>query len=136
MTSAATWNLDTSCSPWIIFAASPHAGKSSRILRRRLRTWTSFWRPPRRSPRRGSGETQVRVTGERETATRAELLRLTRPANIAGMPAVSIPCGFTRAGLPVGLQLMGPRWSEARLLAIAQAYEEATDWHNRHPDLA
>jgi len=81
------------------------------------------------------GETQVRVAGERETTTRAELLRLTRPANITGMPAISIPCGFTRAGLPVGLQLMGPRWSEARLLAIAQAYQESTEWHSRHPNL-
>jgi aspartyl-tRNA(Asn)/glutamyl-tRNA(Gln) amidotransferase subunit A len=82
------------------------------------------------------GETQVRVTGERETATRAELLRLTRPANITGMPAISIPCGFTREGMPVGLQLHGPRWGEARLLAIAFAYEQATEWHKRRPNLA
>jgi aspartyl-tRNA(Asn)/glutamyl-tRNA(Gln) amidotransferase subunit A len=82
------------------------------------------------------GETQVRVSGERETAARAELLRLTRPGNITGMPAISIPCGFTRDGLPVGMQLLGPRWSEARLLAIALAYEEATEWHKRHPNLS
>lgn len=82
------------------------------------------------------GETQVRVTGDRETATRAELLRLTRPSNISGMPAISIPCGFTREGLPVGMQLMGPRWGERRLLAIARAYEEATEWHMRRPNLA
>jgi aspartyl-tRNA(Asn)/glutamyl-tRNA(Gln) amidotransferase subunit A len=81
------------------------------------------------------GSREVRVTGERETATRAELLRLTRPANVSGLPAISIPCGFTRDGLPVGLQLIGPRWGEARLLAIALAYEEATEWHNRHPNL-
>ena len=81
------------------------------------------------------GEREVRVTGERETATRAELLRLTRPANLTGFPAISIPCGFTREGLPVGLQLLGPRWGEARLLAIALAYEEATEWHKRRPDL-
>jgi aspartyl-tRNA(Asn)/glutamyl-tRNA(Gln) amidotransferase subunit A len=82
------------------------------------------------------GETQVRVTGDGETATRAELLRLTRPSNISGMPAISIPCGFTREGLPVGMQLMGRRWGEARLLAIARAYEEATEWHTRRPNLA
>jgi aspartyl-tRNA(Asn)/glutamyl-tRNA(Gln) amidotransferase subunit A len=82
------------------------------------------------------GETQVRVTGERETATRAELLRLTRPGNISGMPAISIPCGFTREGLPVGMQILGPRWGEARLLAIALAYEQATEWHTRRPNLA
>ena len=82
------------------------------------------------------GETGVRVTGDRETATRAELLRLTRPSNISGLPAISIPCGFTGEGLPVGLQLMGPRWGEARLLATARAYEEATEWHTRRPNPA
>ncbi|HEV3481158.1 MAG TPA: amidase family protein, partial [Candidatus Acidoferrales bacterium] len=64
-----------------------------------------------------------------------ELLRLTRPANLTGCPAISIPCGFTPQGLPVGLQLIGPRWCEARLLSIALAYEQATDWHSRHPAL-
>jgi aspartyl-tRNA(Asn)/glutamyl-tRNA(Gln) amidotransferase subunit A len=81
------------------------------------------------------GTSEVRVAGERETAVRAELLRLTRPANLTGLPAISIPCGFTREGLPVGLQLIAPKWAEARLLSIALAYEEATDWHNRHPNL-
>jgi aspartyl-tRNA(Asn)/glutamyl-tRNA(Gln) amidotransferase subunit A len=81
------------------------------------------------------GETAIRVTGERETTVRAELLRLTRPTNISGHPSISIPCGFTPAGLPIGLQLIGPKWGEAKLLAIAQAYEDATDWHTRHPAL-
>jgi len=81
------------------------------------------------------GASEVRVAGERETAVRAELLRLTRPANLTGQPAISIPCGFTREGLPVGLQLIAPKWAEARLLSIALAYEEATGWHNRHPNL-
>jgi len=81
------------------------------------------------------GATEIRVAGERETTVRAELLRMTRPANLTGLPAISVPCGFTRDGLPVGLQLIGPRWSEARLLAIALAYEEATDWHKQHPIL-
>lgn len=81
------------------------------------------------------GTTEVRVTEERETTVRAELLRMTRPANLTGLPAISLPCGFTREGLPVGLQLIGPRWGEAKLLSIALAYEEATEWHARHPDL-
>jgi aspartyl-tRNA(Asn)/glutamyl-tRNA(Gln) amidotransferase subunit A len=79
------------------------------------------------------GQSQIRVPGERETTVRAELLRLTRPANIVGLPAISIPCGFTREGLPIGLQLVGPRWGEPGLLAIAQAYEEVTDWHSEPP---
>ncbi|HXJ17104.1 MAG TPA: amidase [Candidatus Polarisedimenticolia bacterium] len=82
------------------------------------------------------GTTEVRVAGERETKVRAELLRLTRPANLTGQPAMSLPCGFTREGLPVGLQLIGPRWGEAKLLSVALAYEEATEWHDRHPQFA
>ncbi len=82
------------------------------------------------------GERTVPAAGEAQSVVRAELLRLTRPANQTGFPAMSIPCGFTREGLPVGLQLMAPRWGEARLLAIALAYEEATEWHARHPHLS
>jgi len=55
--------------------------------------------------------------------------------NLAGLPAVSIPCGFTGAGLPIGLQIIGQPFKEAELLAIAQAYERDHDWHTRHPKL-
>lgn len=81
------------------------------------------------------GDTEIRVEKERETTIRSELLRMTRPANISGHPAISVPCGFTQAGLPVGLQLIGAKWAEAKLLSIAQAYEDATEWHARHPEL-
>ena len=64
------------------------------------------------------------------------LLRNTRPANVWGLPAISIPCGFTRAGLPVGLQIIGPHWREDRVLQLAYAYEQATAWHKRSPRLA
>jgi Asp-tRNA(Asn)/Glu-tRNA(Gln) amidotransferase A subunit family amidase len=63
------------------------------------------------------------------------LLRNTRPFNVWGLPAISVPCGFTRAGLPVGLQIAGPPWSEAAVLSVAHAYEQATSWHKREPDL-
>ena len=78
------------------------------------------------------GEKEVTIAGGKETV-RPALVRLNRPANLTGHPAISIPCGFTRDGLPVGLQLIGPRWAEARLLSIALAYEEATEWHTKHP---
>ena len=64
------------------------------------------------------------------------LLRNTRPPNVWGLPAISIPCGFTRAGLPVGLQIIGPHCREDRVLRLAYAYEQATDWHKRSPRLA
>jgi aspartyl-tRNA(Asn)/glutamyl-tRNA(Gln) amidotransferase subunit A len=81
------------------------------------------------------GEKEVVIGGEKETV-RSALVRLNRPANLTGHPAVSIPCGFTRSGLPIGLQLIGPYWSEARLLSIALAYEDQTEWHKRRPQLA
>jgi aspartyl-tRNA(Asn)/glutamyl-tRNA(Gln) amidotransferase subunit A len=55
--------------------------------------------------------------------------------NIYGIPAISTPCGFSSAGLPVGLMIAGPRFSEGRVLALAHAYERATDWHSRKPPL-
>jgi aspartyl-tRNA(Asn)/glutamyl-tRNA(Gln) amidotransferase subunit A len=57
------------------------------------------------------------------------------PANLAGLPALSVPCGFTGAGLPVGLQLIGKALDEGTLLRAAHAYEQATDWHTRRPEL-
>jgi aspartyl-tRNA(Asn)/glutamyl-tRNA(Gln) amidotransferase subunit A len=63
------------------------------------------------------------------------LLRNTTRFNVYGLPSVSVPCGFTSAGLPVGLQISGPNWSEAKVLALAYAYEQATPWHRKHPDL-
>jgi aspartyl-tRNA(Asn)/glutamyl-tRNA(Gln) amidotransferase subunit A len=63
------------------------------------------------------------------------MIRNTLPFNVYGIPTISVPCGFTRAGLPIGLQISGPRLSEARVLALANAYEKATDWHEREPPL-
>jgi aspartyl-tRNA(Asn)/glutamyl-tRNA(Gln) amidotransferase subunit A len=55
--------------------------------------------------------------------------------NLAGLPGVSIPCGFTKTGLPIGLQLVAPPFAEEKLLRVARAYELATDWHTRRPRL-
>ena len=57
----------------------------------------------------------------------------TIPINLAGLPGMSIPCGFGAGGLPVGLQIVGNYWDEARMLAAAHAYQQATDWHTRVP---
>ena len=78
------------------------------------------------------GEERVNI-GSEEESVRSALLRLNRPANLTGLPAISIPCGFTRAGLPVGLQLIGRAFDEATLLRVAYAYEQAAGWRRRHP---
>jgi aspartyl-tRNA(Asn)/glutamyl-tRNA(Gln) amidotransferase subunit A len=57
----------------------------------------------------------------------------TIPANLAGLPAMSIPCGFDEKGLPVGLQVVGNHFAEARMLGLAHQYQQATDWHARAP---
>jgi aspartyl-tRNA(Asn)/glutamyl-tRNA(Gln) amidotransferase subunit A len=56
-------------------------------------------------------------------------------ANLAGLPGISIPCGFTHGSLPIGLQLQGPPMQEERLLRAAHMYQQATDWHTRRPPL-
>jgi len=63
-------------------------------------------------------------------------VRNTRPFNLLGLPTISIPCGFTQSGLPIGLQISGKRGDEATVLRLAHAYERATEWHKSSPALA
>lgn len=64
------------------------------------------------------------------------LTRFTAPFNFSGLPAISLPCGFTDQDLPIGLQIVTRHWGEAALLRAAQAYESATGWHKRRPNLS
>lgn len=64
-----------------------------------------------------------------------ELIRNTTPFNVYGLPTISIPCGFTSSGLPIGMQISGARFGEAKMFALARAYEHATDWHTKRPHL-
>ena len=61
--------------------------------------------------------------------------RNTLPFDILGLPTISVPCGFTNSGLPIGLQISGAPFAESKVLLLAHAYEQATDWHRRHPKL-
>jgi len=61
--------------------------------------------------------------------------RLTRPFNTLGVPVLSVPCGFSAAGLPIGLQIVGRAFDEATVFRVGHAYEQATDWHARRPQL-
>jgi aspartyl-tRNA(Asn)/glutamyl-tRNA(Gln) amidotransferase subunit A len=60
-------------------------------------------------------------------------VRNTAPFNLYGWPTISVPCGFTRAGLPIGLQISGPNGADDSVLRLARAYEQVTNWHNRRP---
>jgi len=73
---------------------------------------------------------EISIDGVAENATTA-LLRLTMPFNLAGLPAISFPCGFTTNGLPVGLQVAGRPFEESTVLRITHAYQQLTDWHRR-----
>ena len=59
----------------------------------------------------------------------------TIPVNLAGLPGISLPCGFTSGGLPIGLQLIGKPWDESTLFQVASAYESQTEWHTKKPTM-
>lgn len=63
------------------------------------------------------------------------LTAFTAPFDVTGVPAISVPCGFTHDGLPIGLQIVGRAWDEARVLQVAHQYQRVTDWHSRMPAL-
>jgi aspartyl-tRNA(Asn)/glutamyl-tRNA(Gln) amidotransferase subunit A len=74
---------------------------------------------------------ELRANAEALRPAELRLLRNTRPFNVWGLPAISLPCGFTQGGLPIGLQIAGPHWREDLVLRLAYAYEKATAWHKR-----
>lgn len=80
------------------------------------------------------GEKTTRIEGQEETV-RAALLRLCRPANLTGFPAISVPCGFTASGLPIGLQILGAPQEELKLLGVAHIYEREHEWYRKHPPI-
>lgn len=72
---------------------------------------------------------------EASQSRRPMLVSYTAPFNLAGAPALSLPCGFTADNLPIGLQIVARPWAEATVLRAGYAYEQATDWHQRQPSL-
>ena len=80
------------------------------------------------------GEESIVIDGEAEDV-RTALVRLNRPSNLTGLPAISLPCGFTAEGMPIGLQIIGRAFDEAHLLQLGAAYQQRTDWHTRRPPL-
>jgi aspartyl-tRNA(Asn)/glutamyl-tRNA(Gln) amidotransferase subunit A len=80
------------------------------------------------------GATTAKLAGQEIPLVRA-FLDLTLPFNLTGQPALSVPCGFTRGGLPIGLQLVGRPYDEATLFRAGTAYEAVTDWYSRKPPI-
>ena len=78
------------------------------------------------------GQTTMTI-GQETVDILSTLSRLTRAANLSGFPAISVPCGFTQGGLPIGVQLIGRPFAEATILQLAYAYEQETNWHQRQP---
>jgi aspartyl-tRNA(Asn)/glutamyl-tRNA(Gln) amidotransferase subunit A len=81
------------------------------------------------------GEIVVRL-GDHEVGAVEAICRFSGPFNLTGLPALALPCGFTRDGLPIGLQLVGRPFAEGEVLTAGHGYERATDWHRRRPPSA
>lgn len=73
------------------------------------------------------------VEGHDAVEQAGRLTRFTAPFNLAGLPALSLPCGFTKEGLPIGLQIVARAWAEAKVLNVGYAFEQATAWHKHTP---
>lgn len=75
------------------------------------------------------------IEGNDAVEQAGRLTRFTAPFNLAGLPALSLPCGFTKEGLPIGLQIVSRAWAEAKVLTLGHAFEQATKWHKQLPTL-
>ncbi len=80
------------------------------------------------------GQQTAMLAGQEVPLVRA-FLDVTLPFNLSGHPAVSVPCGFTADGLPIGMQLVGRPFEEERILALAHQYQQVVDWHQRLPQV-
>ena len=80
------------------------------------------------------GQEMITVRGMEQSVFSA-LIRNTEPFNLTGLPALTVPSGFSQEGLPTGMQIIGRPFEETTILRVGHLYQEATDWHNHRPDL-
>ncbi len=73
------------------------------------------------------------IEGHDAVEQAGRLTRFTAPFNLAGLPALSLPCGFTKEGLPIGLEIVSRPWADAKVLNLGYAFEQATEWHKQLP---
>jgi aspartyl-tRNA(Asn)/glutamyl-tRNA(Gln) amidotransferase subunit A len=116
--------------PEYAFALQEHA-RASREIRAVFRDVDLLIMPPLKIPARTITDALARAESEKPLPPDPSN---TGPFNIYGIPTISVPCGFTKQGLPIGLQIAGPHLEEGRVLALARAYEQATPWHTRRPE--
>ncbi len=119
--------------PAVTYIAAQRARASfNREIARAMRTYDILLAPTTAIGAPKIGDSMVEVSGVSE-AKLAIMPRLTRPHNICGIPTVSVPCGFTSEGLPIGMQIAARAFEDAVALQVAYAYEQATEWHTRRP---
>ncbi len=83
-----------------------------------------------------SPTTAMKIGATENTSMFGELADvLVEPSSIAGLPGINIPCGISIEGLPIGMQIMGPQFAEGKIITLANAYEESTEWHKQKPKL-
>jgi aspartyl-tRNA(Asn)/glutamyl-tRNA(Gln) amidotransferase subunit A len=104
-------------------------------MRTRLREVDALVTPTLPVPARRISELDTPVLWDGQPEPAGEALRLTFPFDLTGQPALTVPCGFTTSGLPIGLQLIAGHFGEATLLRLGHAYQRVTDWHLRLPPL-
>jgi aspartyl-tRNA(Asn)/glutamyl-tRNA(Gln) amidotransferase subunit A len=75
------------------------------------------------------------IEGHDAVEQAGRLTRFTAPFNLTGLPALSLPCGFTKEGLPIGMQIVARAWGDAKALNAGYAYEQATEWHKKFPKI-
>ena len=75
------------------------------------------------------------IEGHDAVEQAGRLMSFTGPFNLTGLPALSVPCGFTKDGLPIGLQIVSRAWADAKALTAGYAYEQATEWHKKFPNI-
>ena len=80
------------------------------------------------------GQSTIDIRGIEQPVYLA-LLRNTEPFNLTGLPALTVPCGFSKAGLPIGVQIVGRPFEEAAILRAGDAFQRATEWHRRSPSV-
>jgi aspartyl-tRNA(Asn)/glutamyl-tRNA(Gln) amidotransferase subunit A len=79
------------------------------------------------------GATSVVIEGGQEEDMLSAIMQYTGVPSLTGLPSMSVPCGFSPDGLPIGMQIIGRPFDEATIFRVGHQYQQATDWHTREP---